>query len=363
MKKFIVLMMVLMLSVQGFGATYASFLKSSGVDGVTMGINGQRQLTALQPGRIVHSGRTYYVDSATGDSASNGESWITAMATIDQAINRAAARVANGTDTGRPIIYVREYHNEAVTAGSIAADLAGLKIIGLGNGNARPKLDYDVGTGTFIIGAADVTIENFLFRSSVTAAVVGLVISADFATVRDCEFRSEGDAITVDEFNSAIIVRIGADGAIIENNLFNARAAGAINAISMGSISGITIRGNTIIGDYSSACITGFKNFGTSPVQLYPTEVIITNNLLFNGTMGGDGQINTVASLVMADNSSGYVGDNRIVCHTATGVLMRVGDDMVFMNNMTAFTDGDEFSGGLESGAASITLSQSQDGD
>ena len=76
---------------------------------------------------------------------------------------------------------------------------------------------------------------------------------------------------------------------------------------------------------------------------------------MFNGTMGGDGEIGALEVLEAADDTGGFVADNRIVSDVATGLLMRVADDMVFMNNYISDTDGDEFSGTTEDTAASIT--------
>ncbi|MHC4215830.1 MAG: hypothetical protein ACYSWP_20975, partial [Planctomycetota bacterium] len=72
-------------------------------------------------------------------------------------------------------------------------------------------------------------------------------------------------------------------------------------------------------------------------------------------------EINTVAVLSFANSSSGLIADNRFVANTGTGLLARVADDMTFINNFLTNTDGDEFSGAIESGAASITASPAND--
>ena len=342
MKKFIVLIMIALMSATCFGATYAAFLRDTGIDGTTIGLNSQKQLEALQPGQQVHSGRTYYVDSATGDSASNGESWITAMATIDQAINRAAARVANGTDTGRPLILVHEYHNEALGASGADADLAGLTIRGLGRAGAKPILDYDVATGTFDIGAADVTLINLRFRASITEIVSGIDVQAagDNFTIIGCEF-GYAEASGTDEFDTAISIASGAANALVQSCFFNAEIAGAGEAIYIGVVSGAIIEGNRIFGDYATGCIV---NVGAAD------DIVVERNLLFNGHMHGDGGIGAVAAMSMAEGTGGYIGDNRFVSDVDTALLMRIGDDMVFMNNFITDTDGDEFSGTREAG-------------
>lgn len=357
MKKYIITILFILLVCQPvFGSTYASKLdRVTDFDmkvavlraGLTVGdFGGTGQFT---------SGRIYYVDSATGDSASNGESWLTAMATLDQAINRAAARVANGTDLGKPVIYVREGHNEALAAAGFDADLAGLTVWGLGNGSHTPTFDYDVGTGTGIIGAANVTLYNLRLRTSVTGVVSGIVVEAagDNARIIKCDF-GFAEAVGTDEFLCAIDV--AGDDILIEGCRFNAQAAGAVSAIQIQAVSGATLRNNHIQGDYSSA---GIFNTGVVATDL----IIGPDNVVFNGSMDGDGEINTVAAMSLSNDCAGYVYNNHFVSAAATGGIgIRVGDDVTFANNITSFTDGDEFSGGLESGATSITLSQSANG-
>ena len=115
----------------------------------------------------------------------------------------------------------------------------------------------------------------------------------------------------------------------------------------MASISGAMISNNLIYGDYSTGCIA---NVGAA------SQIIIQNNTLYNGHMIGDGDINAIKVLAMAEGTGGLVMDNRFISDVQTALLSRTGDDMVFINNMMIDTDGDEFSGGLESGGSSVTI-------
>ena len=109
----------------------------------------------------------------------------------------------------------------------------------------------------------------------------------------------------------------------------------------------MSIIGCDIRGDYSVACIGGDTTAST--------DILIKDNILINGALVGDGGINAVAAIVLLDATGGFIADNRIVSDVATGLLMRVADDCVFMNNFISDTDGDEFSGTTEDTAASIT--------
>ena len=294
-------------------------------------------------------GNSWYIFSGAIGNAT-GDSWTNACLTIEAATVLAAASSTGGVyDT----LHVGEGHNEGLTAADgVDLDVVGLHLKGYGRGTAMPTLDYDLALGEFAIGAANVRVENIRFRPSanVVSAAIDIEAGGDNAEIIGCFF---GLAETVtDEFDSAIVVATGADDVYIADCHFTAGAQGAIEAIRIGTVSGPIIERNRIIGDYSIANVAGYG---------IAVACFIENNLLFNGTMGGDGEINAVAALVMSNDSSGLVADNRIVSATASALLMRVGDDMVFINNMMTATDGDEFSGGIESGGASVTISQSQD--
>jgi len=284
------------------------------------------------------AGSVFYVDSATAGSA--GTSWATAVGTIDAAVNLCTSNAGD-------IILVAPGHNEALTAADgVDCDVAGITIIGIGNGSLKPTLDYDNANGEFVIGAANVTVKNLRFRVSANAVTKAIDIESagDNFAIIDCEF---GWAETAtDEFANAIIVGDTANEGLIKGCTFKAGGQAAVSAIKIDAdIVGITIEDNDMWGDYSTANIV---------IDEASDDIIIRRNLLFNGTMGGDGEINTVEVLEAADSTAGFVADNRIVSDVATGLLMRVADDMVFMNNYISDTDGDEFSGTTEDSAASI---------
>ncbi len=296
------------------------------------------------------TGKIWYVDSGSGRTASgDGTSWTRAFLTGDEAFASGKATADRGD-----IVLFAQGHNEALTAGGITVDVAGVRVYGIGNGTLTPTFDYDVNTGTFIISAANVTIANFRFRASLTGITTALSISAtgDNASIINCDF-GFAEAFGTDEFTTAITIATLADGVLVQGCKLNIKgAAQAAQGILLAAVSGFTLQDTDIIGDYSVACI---KNSAAAQ------DVIIRRNLLFNGTMGGDGQINTQPALEMAELTSGLVADCRIVSDVTTALLMRVGDDMVFMNNFVSDTDGDEFSGTIATGweASTTTISVS----
>ncbi|KKN43344.1 hypothetical protein LCGC14_0704010 [marine sediment metagenome] len=298
------------------------------------------------------TGKVFYVDSAAGGSAtSTGTSPATAWPTLDDAFDSGSDVTADRGDR----IYVIQNSDEDIAAAGVTVDIDGVTIIGLGQGKQAPNFDYTAATSTFIVSADDVTLINLRHRASVTAVVSGLVITGENCRIINNDFRDEGDAVGTDEFNTAISVENGAHNAVIEKCTFRAGAAGAVQAIHLTGVSGATIQDNDIIGDCSVGCIVE----AITSAAANSDDLIIRRNLLFQGTMGGDGEINNVAVIVCADGTGGYVSNNEIVSDVATALLMRVGDDMVFMNNFVTDTDGDEFSGTREAGLISAAGSVS----
>lgn len=299
----------------------------------------------------VGTGKIFYVDSGAGNSSTvDGLTVGRAFPTLDDAFDSGNATANRGD-----IIRVLQGHNEALTAGAVTVDIAGVTIVGLGNGTLTPTFDYDVGSGSFIVGAPNVTLARLRFRASITTIVSPFVVNAsgDNASIISCDF-GFAEAVGTDEFNAAITIFNGANNVTVRGCKLNSLgASAAVQGILLHAVSGFTLEDTDIIGDYSVACI---KNPASAQ------DVIIRRNFLFNGTMGGDGQLNDQPALEMAELTSGFVADNRIVSDVATALLMRVADDMVFMNNYVSDTDGDEFSGTIATGSASGLTSVSVSG-
>ena len=334
MKKLITICLVLLLCASAYGTKIT--------DPAVSRADIERKVDGLEgTGR----GASWYVYSgATGGAT--GVDWTNAVLTVDAAVNKASAY-----DT----IHIGQAHNESFTAPDSAdADLAGLLFKGYGTGTAMPTFDYDDTDGEFVIGAANVTLVNLRFRVSTEATVQAIDVESagDGFRIIDCEF---GYAETAtEEFSNAIIIGDTANGGLIEGCTFRAGGQGATSAIKIDAdIVGITIQDNDIFGDYLTANIV---------IDEASDDVIIRRNTLLNGTMGGDGEINNVEVLEAAQSTSGIVSNNIFITATATGLLQRVADDMIFVNNFATHTDGDEFSGVIESAALSIAATSSTGG-
>ena len=122
-------------------------------------------------GELFTTGSVFYVNSVIGSDGNVGNDPAFPKATIDSAINSCTANKGD-------IVLVLPGHTEAVTSGSIALDVAGVSIIGLGSGAMKPTLSFGVTSSKISVTAANCTMQNFRF----TAAVADVVTAVLHAT-------------------------------------------------------------------------------------------------------------------------------------------------------------------------------------
>src|SRR6185295_2520008 len=107
------------------------------------------------------TGTTYFVSSTLGNAANGGRSAGDALATITGAIAKCTASVGD-------VIVVMPGHVETLSgAAALAINVAGINIIGLGNGSNRPTLTLHTAPTTIAISAANVLVRNIRIKTDV----------------------------------------------------------------------------------------------------------------------------------------------------------------------------------------------------
>ena len=157
---------------------------------------------------IHQKGQVFYVCNASatarfgiaGADDSDGLTPEHPLATIDAAINLCTA------SRGDKII-VLPGHAESVTATSIVMDVAGVSIIGVGEGALKPTLNFGATTSNIAISAANCSMEGLLLKSTIDSVVAGITVSAAGCRL-DLETADTSAAI---EFVSAIVTTADAN--------------------------------------------------------------------------------------------------------------------------------------------------------
>jgi len=120
-----------------------------------------------------------------GGSNTNPGTRARPFATIDYAIGRCTA------NQGDMIMVMPGYAQDISAASGITFDVAGIRVVGMGEGNLRPKLTYQAAASTIVISAADVVLENFIHIASYADVVNPIVTTAAGTVIINHSFRDE----------------------------------------------------------------------------------------------------------------------------------------------------------------------------
>jgi hypothetical protein len=251
----------------------------------------------LKPVRIegegVLPGNQIYVDSALGvDDTAHGSTWEEPVATLDYAIGLCA-------DNNGDIIHVAPGHAETIaTPGGVTADIIGITIKGYGNGSNMPTFHFDTGTdSTFVISAANVTIENCLFDNTQDALVVAFPVTGPYCTFRNCIFR---DLTTDNTIDWITVVAAATDFTMDGCRADCTDTAGNTSFISFDTCVRPTVKNTVIHGDFSDGCLTF--------ITAASTDILIDNCRMENANAAIDSCIQGIAAL------TGWVCNSYFAC-------------------------------------------------
>lgn len=149
-----------------------------------------------------HPGAIYFVSSVTGTNlAGYGANPDAPVATLAYALATMVPAPVSGD-----VIYVLPGHAESLTAASAITAIAGVKVVGLGVGAARPTFTFStVSTATWAIAAANFSILNIRVTSTVAGLVQMFVITAAGCTLDTIDYLEDGthDALQFANLSSA----------------------------------------------------------------------------------------------------------------------------------------------------------------
>ena len=266
----------------------------------------------------VIAGEVFYVCA----TAATGGKWLAGVddpscgsaekpfATIDYAIGKCVASRGD-------VIYVLPGHTEAVAAaGGIACDVAGISIIGLGNGSLRPTITLGTSTAASItVSAANIKIKNLIFIANLDNVATCFTVSAKDCTIDGCEFR---DTANNKHFLSHILTNAVAnscDGLTIINNKAFQLAVAATAFISiLENNDRVTIKHNLVV----SASTADVGHFIIMSSKNLTNTEISYNRLIVTGAA------NASVGIFMTGSGTGMTGscDNNYVSSLdTTGAL------------------------------------------
>lgn len=285
---------------------------------------------------VTNPGNVFWVDSGAGSNGNKGTQ-DRPFATLDYAIGRCTAN--NGD-----IIFVKPGHVETVVAaGGLDLDVAGVTIVGLGNGSLRPTVNFTTAVGADMdVDAANITISNFLFTGGIDALTGPIDINAADFTMIDCECRDVTGQATDFIVADANAARLR----ILNHTHRGAAAAGAESAIQLVGGADATITVNFIDGNFGTAAIenvttaaTNLRVYGAHPGAYIRTrnaaDVIFTAVATTTGAVGPN--INARLQDDAANITEAFVGADMEFFQPIN--IVNADGESSLQTNITASTD------------------------
>lgn len=265
----------------------ATAFRSNGIIPVDLGV--QDAILRL----MGHTGNVYYVHSGVGSDGNYGTSPAFPFATIDHAVGQCTASQG---DT----IFVMPGHAENISAAtSLVVDVAGVSIIGLGNGGNRPTLSFTATAGRIPVSADNVLIENLLCVGAIADIVSGITVTGDDVTLRGVEMRSGSATL---EFLQFMDIDAAARVKLIDVGIFASTTAGTNTGIRIDATANCVLERVELRGDFTTAAISG--NAGSAAAS---TDLRISRSTVEN--------VDTTAGLTIDnhDNTTGICEYNSLI--------------------------------------------------
>lgn len=257
-------------------------------------------------------GKDYYVDS--GVDRESGLSPDEAVGTIEELIS-GDKLTANQGDR----LIVMPGHAETLGDESLVVDIAGVHVLGLGWGSAKPQINHNHANAEVSIAADNVKWTGIRHLADVTSVAVGIEIEdgSSYCEVGDCDF---GVVLAgTDEFTVSVRTNDASNNAWLHDLAIHQGAAAAVSAISLTKDTDLTVIERVVTsGDFSTACINGLTTAST--------RVLISDCLLTNG-IGGD--LNSEPCIEMFTGTTGWIEWVRCYCNLATKAAAIVADAML----------------------------------
>lgn len=244
------------------------------------------------------TGNVRYVHNS-GSSTGPGFSPETPYSTIDAAISACTA------DNGDVVVVLEDHVETIVGAAGIALDVAGVKVVGLGQGRRRPRITFGTATAASCdVSAARCVLENLVFINAIDSQTAMINVSAADCVISRCEMMT-GDATT--QTVLGILTTASADRLRVENcHIHGLVNAGTTSQISLVGGDSIVIQDNIIVG---ACAATGNISAATTAV----TNFAIVGNLILNQTADGNNK-----TIVLGATDTGLIANNRMAVIDST---------------------------------------------
>lgn len=264
----------------------------------------------------VIAGKVFWVDSGSG-GAGNPGTFLRPVATLDQGYNLCTASRGDR-------IYLKPGHTEALaSAGTIAADVIGVTVEGLGQGDDQAQLRWTDAAATMTISAAANRFINVRLTAAVADVTSGIAITANDVEFYNCRIDEETSG---ENWVLVMAIADGNDNFVFEGNSYHGNdASNDTCLVFSGTHENSRIIGNTFTHSTAQTAAAGFITSATKQGNClmldntFHSETAAASNagVELTGTTNNGWAVNNAISNVQTNTSAA----NAIECFDVTGLM------------------------------------------
>ena len=290
----------------------------------------------MGPGIPTTTGSYIFVSSVVGSDDNDGRK-ATPYATFAKALDKCT------TDAMDVVILMPGHSEDVASAAAIAADVAGVTVVGIGNGSLRPTFSFTAAAGTFTITAEDQTFINIEWQAAYADVATGLDISGvDDLTFDGCWFT---ESATSKNFVVVMDLATGADNITINKCKFIGADASNDHFITAVATDGFYVYDSLFYMNTAQAAVVGLIET-TGAGTLTNAEI---KNCSFRSNVDGANFIDLSAA-----TNSGVISNCYFSSIDTAGAVTAFGD-VTGMHIFECFVAGDGDSFGLVGGGTLYT--------
>lgn len=264
-----------------------------------------------------HPGRVFWLSNNTtgllvgqrGGGDGNKGTFDSPFGTLAYAISRCAANRGD-------IILVKPGHAENVSdATTLAANIAGVAVVGLGTGTNRPTFTLDTAnTATIPVSAANISFQNCRFIANfLSIAALFTLSTAKNFTLQNCELKDTSGVLNFLNIIKSTGAANTVDGLTATDNIWNGLGTTSVNTfcLSANDIDSLVLKNNNIkLARTVDAAILAVISAGVL------TNLDCDNNRAYSAQTA---QANGSLINVGGTTSTGWVTNNKVQTLSTTG--------------------------------------------
>lgn len=229
---------------------------------------------------------------------------------VPRVYSSIALALANCTANRGDMIYVLPGHAENITnAIDLNVNVAGVRIVGIGQGNGRPVITMNTATTAVItLSAANTSIENCVIDGTGFDAISKMFsVTAAGVSILGNKFITGG---ATNQATLGFLTTAATNDLVIKGNTFYATSdAGTTSVIRLVGGTNILIEDNVFIGGYSSG-VGAIENITTDSVN-----IVIKNNLINNLTAS------CTKAMTFTSATTGQISGNKMQILSGTAPI------------------------------------------